>query len=309
MDKLDVRIIREYMQGEPLLSMWPARQNPKPALRKLSDKLGVAESTVRARYEKISGFLSGWSFQVNPSLFGEKMGVAFFGAPENIQKGKVLDELRLIDEILIIANFLGAMVACVFFFVDETSFKRKVNLISKISGTGEIISSVIPYVICNIALSRTDLEIIASLQADTRKSNRKVSEELGISSKTVKRRLTRMASQGAVWPLATLNVAALSDYDYANITVMFKSDHRTETEGEICSLLDDYLIFNGRFLSYSTFHIIVPNMTLATKALQKVTLLKGVKNARVDFMEEWFGRYEILREKVINKIKEIDSYN
>jgi hypothetical protein len=73
--------------------------------------------------------------------------------------------------------------------------------------------------------------------------------------------------------------------------------------------LEDYLIFNAHFESFTTFHLIVPNITLATKTLQKVTLLKGVKTAKVDFMEEWFGAYEILREKVVGKIREMDSYN
>jgi DNA-binding Lrp family transcriptional regulator len=310
LDKLDVRIIREYLQGEPLLTIWSARQNPKPALKILSDKLGVAESTVRARNKKISAFFPEWSFQPNPSLFGEKMGGFFFDLPENIQKGKVLEELKLIDDILIIVNFHGPMIQVAFFFDDERSFKRKMDLISKISGTREINSTVIPFPICNITLSKTDLQIVASLQEDARKSNQRVSEELGVSSKTVKRRMIKMVSQGAVWPVAELNVGALSDCAYANLSVIFKGpEFRAETEREIAELLNDYLIFNGHFVSFNTFHIIVPSITLAASILQKVTSLSGVMNARVDFIEEWFGSYEILKDKVNGKIREMNYYN
>src|ERR1700719_918936 len=93
LDKLDVGIIRAHMQGEPFLSIWSARQNPKPGLKIRSDKLGVTESTVRARYHKLSSFLSGWSFQLNPTLLGEKQCALVFNVPEIVSKEKVLDEL------------------------------------------------------------------------------------------------------------------------------------------------------------------------------------------------------------------------
>jgi hypothetical protein len=94
LDKLDVRIIREFLQGEPLLSIWPARVNNKLVLKLLSNKLGVSESTIRSRYEKLSDFLSEGTFCLNPSLLGEKLGVLEFEVSETASKGEVLDRLK-----------------------------------------------------------------------------------------------------------------------------------------------------------------------------------------------------------------------
>lgn len=59
-----------------------------------------------------------------------------------------------------------------------------------------------------ISLSRLDYQIIKSLGTDSRKDLSEVSEELGISTKTIKRRFQRMLEAGAILPSIEFNPAA-----------------------------------------------------------------------------------------------------
>jgi hypothetical protein len=129
------------------------------------------------------------------------------------------------------------------FYPDESNLRRKIDLISKKSGSGEIIFSEIPFPKC-----------------------------IGI---------VKFDGGGS----------------------------RSEAEEEIILILDEYLIFNGRFVSYNAYHILTPTVSTANAILNKVRTVQGVKMARVDFVEEWLGAGEILKAKVDGKIREMDSCN
>jgi DNA-binding Lrp family transcriptional regulator len=87
LDKLDVRMIREFYREES-----PTRSFP--AVQILAKRLGVAENTVRARSEKLTAsLLSGWSLMVNPSLLGEKAGKLTFD-PWDRPKGRSIGQAK-----------------------------------------------------------------------------------------------------------------------------------------------------------------------------------------------------------------------
>ncbi len=300
MDKLDVRILREFLQGEPLLSIWPARATSKPSLAILSKKLGVAESTVRERCEKLSPFLSGWSLMVNPTLLRARVGVVSVEVSERVSKKAVVEKLRLLDDMVIIVNYSGRLLACLFLYPDGRSPTSKVNLISRISESDRgLYYTDIEFAIPDIELSMTDLRIILSRHADMTKSNRTVAAELGISSRTVKRRLMRLVKAGAVWPIASLNVGALREGVYADLIAVFRDPvSRAKTEAEIRSIVDDYLIFHGHYASLTYFDSILPSVPTARALLDRVTEMPGVAMARIDFIEDRIELYEVWEERL-----------
>lgn len=299
MDKLDVRIVRELLQGEPSLSLWPERATAKPALAFLSRKLRVAESTVRKRYERLSGFVSGWSLMVNPSLLGVKWGALWLQVPANISKRDALEKLALMDDVLVIVNYASRCIACVFLYPDGTRIETKAKQIQRLLDCVESLWTDIPVPPCEAELSRSDARIILSRGADLTKSNRDVAEELGVSSRTIKRRLLRLVEARAVWPQATLNVGALEGRVYADLLLECRDpDARTATEAEILGLVDDYLFFHARFVGLSQFSLMLPGVPAAGTLLDRVTRLGGVRMARFDFVEEWIESYGRVGERL-----------
>ncbi len=294
-----MRIIREFVQGEPSLSIWPARADIKPALARLSKKLSVAESTVRERYGRLSRFLSGWTLMVNPGLVQEKLGGLSLEVPAAVPKKEVLEKLILVDDMLFIVNYSGRLLGCVFFYQDTASVRNKVGLIRRIAACDDAIYTDVPFPSCAIEPSTTDLRIILSRQEDMTKSNRMTAEELGVSSRTVKRRLARLVREGAVWPIASLREGALTDCVRADLLVVcHDAESRVETEAEIVPMVDDYLCFNGRFVSFTLFSLLLPSVPIAGTILDRVARMSGVDLARIDLVEERIESYGILAERV-----------
>lgn len=305
MDKLDIRIIREFLQGEPKSSILPARQNIVPALGIVAKRLGVAESTVRDRYAKLSGFFAGWSYLLNPRLTGQKLGQLGFDVPEFVSKDSLMEKLTLLDGMLNIVEYNGRFAAATFFYPDELGPKKKVDLIRAISGSEGYIFGEFDFPHCDLPLSRTDLEIIASRQGDMKKPNRKIAEEIGLSARTVKRRITKMVTGGAIWPYPSLNTEALANCVYCDLLLTYSDPKsRAEAEARILSTMAEYWTFARRLGGYSSINLILPSVPSARAVLESVRSVNGVSMARIDLIEKRYECYNILREQVSRKLTE-----
>lgn len=308
MDKLDIRIIREFLQGGPLLSIWSFKPNLTPPFNVLSKRLGVAESTVRARSKKLSSFVSGWTLQVNPNLLGTRIGVLCFEIPADSPKEEILEGLVLVEDMMIVLSFAGYRVDTFFFYPDDFGLKKKIELIAKLSRCKEYAFSEIPFPKCDTILSKTDLRIIASRQVNAKRPIREIARDVGVSSRTVKRRMTRMAREGAVMGLALLDEEELQGCLYAILNVSYKKPElRAVTENAVLSIVDEHLIFNGHFFEHSQLNLILPGIPMARILLSRVQRLEGVKMARIDFIEKAFKLYDLLGVQVERKIAEMST--
>ncbi len=303
MDRLDVRIVREFLQGEPLLSFYTSRPSIRPAFRALGEKLGVSESTVRDRFERLSGFLSGGALMMNPGLLGEGVAALEFEVSAGSSKDEVLGKVRLVDGVFMVIDHSGPSAVALFFYPVEAGVQRRADLILRLAGARAGALTDIPFPRCNMAPSKTDFQIIASRQEDAAKPNRRIAAELGISSRTVRRRFARLVSGGAILPIFSLRMDALQDGVFVDLHVEYSDPRgRSATEGEILSILDEYLVFNGHFVAYSIFNLILPSIPVARRILEHVRRLRNVQSARVDFVEARLESYELFREKTKKQI-------
>jgi len=306
LDKLDVRMVREFFQGEPILSMFPMRETPKPSVALLARKLGVSETAIRARMRKLEKFVppSRGTLIVNPQLFGEKNGVLIFDVPESVQKENVIDELGLIDGMFIVNDYSGSLVVAVFFYSDDSSLERKIDLISKISSCGSrktLTRSVFPK--CEMSLSAEDFKIIRCRLEDMNRSHREIAEILDISSRTVKRRLARMVQHGAIMPLFSINMSQLKDCLMCDLHVQYENEKsKVTTETAILSLVDDFLTFYNPSEGITQFSMIVPTVTKAHRIAEQVRSLRSVRTTRIEFLKDRIELYDLMMEKVERQI-------
>lgn len=299
MDKLDVRIVREFMQGEALHSIWPSWTGARPAIRALSKKLGVTENTVRARTERLSEFLPGWTLMPNPSLTGEKSLALGLDVPPGVDKQSLFEKIALLEDVVMIIDHAGPHVITVFRYRDQEMMKMKTELIVGLAQCERLASAAeMPFPPCGMKPRLIDLQIVASRQRHPLKSDREIAVELGISLRTVRRRYVRLVREGVVWPIVHLNIDGLRDGIYAHLTVMYEQESRASCEARILPVLSDFLVFNGRFEAYSEFRVIVPSITVASGILEDVRRLKGVRSARIDFVQKRLEFYDVYRRKV-----------
>ena len=303
MDKLDVRILREYTQGDPHLALLSDRPNSRPAAKLLSRRLGISESTARARCQKLASAVKG-VFILNPTTVGERLGVLIFDVPKDIPKDRVLGQLKLIDDMVVIVNYIGTQVVTLFLYSDEQSLKRKTGLITSISRCGSNrTSSDFQFPPCKMKLTRTDFQIIACRLEDANKSFQEIAEELSITSRTVKRRWTKMLLGGAVIAASSLKVAELKDCVYCDLDVTFEEERtRGSIESKIMSLVEDELVYFGHHSTVTEFNLIFSNIPRAEEVLLMVGRMAGVKLARTDFVEERIEMYNAIGERVRRRI-------
>ena len=313
LDRLDVHMVREFFQGEPILSIFPMRETPKPSVALLAKKLGVSESAIRARMRKLERFIppSRGTLIVNPQLLGEEYGILIFDVSELGQKEKVIDELRLIDDMFIVNDYIGSLAIAIFLYSDNSSLERKIDLISKISSCGGrkiFTHSAFPR--CDMSLSTTDLQIIKCRLEDMSRSHRDIAEILGISSRTVKRRLSGMVQHWAIMPLFSVDMSQLKDCLMCDLLVQYENEKsKMDTETAILSLVDDYLTFYNPCEGLTQFNIIVPSVPKAHTIADQVRGLRNVRTARIEFFKGRIELYDRMMERVERQIAIMEATN
>jgi DNA-binding Lrp family transcriptional regulator len=132
LDKLDIKIIRELYQGQPVSLL---RQGPRESFRAMGKKLGVSDGTVRERLGRLtrSGLIKGGPLQVNSDLLGLNMGVLSIDIESSTPKKELVEKLSLIDGVFLVQTHVGSHVGIMFFYEDDKSLKRRVGLISKVA--------------------------------------------------------------------------------------------------------------------------------------------------------------------------------
>jgi DNA-binding Lrp family transcriptional regulator len=131
LDRLDVQILRQLYQGEPL---YPFRPELRIPFKNLARKFNVSEGTVRNRVGKMrsSGILRGFSVLPNPTLLGLSMGAFGLDVSNALKKENVINKLKLIDGVWAIQNHHGSFLGLIFAYEDEEILQKRLDLFTKI---------------------------------------------------------------------------------------------------------------------------------------------------------------------------------
>ncbi len=305
LDKLDIKILRELVQGEA----YPYQTDFRRSFREIGKKFQVDEDTVKNRVERLRklGLWEGSWLLVNPKLMGlSNASLAFDVPPES--KDELIPKLRLIEDVRTIRNYYGSLITVQLYCESEQSIKKRIELISRISNTEKILTSSIPFPKCEISLSKTDWEIVRNSQRDPRKSYNEISKELDISSKTVKRRLERMVEGKALFVVWSANLEAFEGAILADLRVIHDSiESRGGVDQKIISRLEDYLYYSGLWKGLSVFLLILPSVSKMQEIVKWAKEQRGVSNARIDILLERIVLFEQSSEALEKKFQSVLS--
>lgn len=175
--------------------------NSRTPVRELSDKLGLSVAAVHARIQTLRdlGVIRAFTARINLQKLQGTMALTW-GTSRAGSNDEVLGRLTVDDHIYWISFAGGGFVyvgtylrsvaeldPCVTFITKEAELDHPlVGLLPLGTGLSE-----------KPILDRIDCRILRSLHHDARKSVGTVAEELGISAKTVSRRLARMTEEGS----------------------------------------------------------------------------------------------------------------
>ena len=157
-----------------------------------------------------------------------------------------------------------------------------------------------------IALTNTDWSIIRSLQRDPRISYDRVSTELRLSSRTVKRRLERLVEGKALTTSWTANMKALESTSVGLLVFYANPKHRGEIDERILSRFDDCL-FRAELVNkdYGVFSLLITNVAKVQEISAWMKELPGVSSYSVDLLEERVEVWETFHELLEKKLAQI----
>ena len=309
MDSLDVRIFREFVQDR---GTYPLQSDIRQSVRKVATKLSVDGATVRDRIRKMheSGFMKGWYVFPNPSLFD--LGVAH--ARGNIQAQSTMKEdairkIKLVQGVWAIVDYFGSSIRVVLYFEDQASLKKQVELIARISNSENMLHREIHFPPCAVTLSEDDLGVVGSILTDPTKSYNAMSNETGLSYKTVKRRLERMLRGRALFMIPSLDPRSLSGATLGELLVFYESpEAMRKANGEIKSHID------GQLMSaqlgdpeHMLFLLVITKISQVKEILNWVKQQPGVKSAFLDLVEDRIEQYEAFNQQLKRKLTQVRS--
>lgn len=298
-DSLDVSIIKGMLESR---ATSPFDFSLKKSLTSLAKQLNVDENTVKNRIAKLyeSRFLRGWWVAVNPNLVGQQMAQIWFDVKDQFSKEQVIEKISLIPGVAVVKNLFGSWLAVVLYHDGEQALKKTGELISRIAESHEMIFTNERFPRCGIALSSEDLRIIRALQHDPMKSYVEIAKELGLSARTIKRRITKLSDEEALYLVGELDPRFVSGGIISGLLVFYSDpERRHQANDELLSYIGDKLIFaNLDDTQHGYFAIMIPNITQAKEILRRALGVAGISNGRIDLVEEIEYHYEVYEEQL-----------
>ena len=290
MDELDVKILRSLISER---AVSPSNANVKLSLRGIAARIGADDMTVRYRYNKLqeSNCLSIWSLLVNPSYFGYGVAEVMVDVQPESAKADMIRKLKLIHEITGLVNFYCRALHLFVIYKSEDSRARTIELISRITNAEKVSLSRMPIPpSLTKNLTETDVAIVRELSKDARKSALLIAKGLGLSSKTVRKRVDKLRRDNTILPLPILNIASIPGIIPVYLTYVYsKKGAKTSVDREVISQFDRNYIM-GSFSDQDAGNIVIGALTMAEvpKILEWAKLQSGIATARVDIATETF---------------------
>ena len=196
----------------------------------LAKRIGADGNTVKLRLNKMrrSGFIHYFQIYPNFRLLGMSDAAYLFDAGDVLGKNETIEKCSLVDGVTEIHNFIGSQICIDFTYQDRRDESRRLELFRKLTrceSPERFYERVMPPV--TIELSNLDWRIIKALRYDALKAPSAVAKELGLTTKTVRRRFERMTQNNAVIIAPLVSPAEIPD-TITYVMLLYPSASRRE---------------------------------------------------------------------------------
>ncbi len=281
LDDLDVKIIREL--ASPSSPQWNVRESYANIARRLE----VDEDTVRLRVKRAieRGFLPTWRLMVNPRLLDFEAASLELEVDAEERKPGVISQLELVDGVTRILDYRGKGLHVTLYSEDE-SLARKIRLIESICGSPKSTMWMSRFPRPDIRMKKIDWRIVTDMKDDARKDLQDVAKSLGVSTRTVQRRLATMTEGKAVYLGGAPNVETLGGLLCCFVVFCPDRQRKKEVDNEIRSKFGRLGLSDMSPVEHSIFGIPCQNLAEADRAFDSLRSVDGVKKADMHIMKQ-----------------------
>lgn len=286
LDELDVKIFRALMSEGAVA---PSSAQLSSSLRSIASRLGADDTTVNYRYKRLveSGALSGWQLMVNPTFFGCRIMAVTIDAQPEFAKTDMIRKLRLINEVIGIAEFYGRPLGTIVVYSGEESLSRTIELISRITNAERLTQMRWALPLCKTEhLTDIDISIIHSLSNDARKSLALVGKELRLSTRTVTTRVQKLRSEMTILAVPALKMGEIPGLIPIYLSYTYAKPEAKKDVDRAMLAKFEMNYFSAQFYDSDTGRLFLSMSTMADVqgCLEWAKSQPGVAGARVDVL-------------------------
>lgn len=304
MDRLDLALIRELMQGSPGFAVLPA--GTASSLRGISRRLGVSEGTIRNRLRALrrSGFFEGFRLIPNPELLGLEMGAFSVIFSHNASREAATDRLSETEGFVVVQEHYGAQFGGIFLSEGNQGRERVLRLVAHLSGSESVVYGRLPFPLPQLTPSSTDWRLLANLVRYGPRPLATICRDLGRSPRTVHRRLARLAGANAFFSLIQLNYSKLDGGAPADLIVTSGPDHQGhDVTRRLLALLEPYMFYAGLWEGLQVYSVIIPNPLSIRHIKRAAAAIPNVGEVHLELVVNHIEPREQLRKYLLARIE------
>ncbi len=277
-----MRIMREL--DSPRSPQW----NVRVSYAEISRRLGVDEETVRLRVKRARerGAFPVWRLMVNPRLLGREAVTLELEVDDESRKAAVVSQIRRLDGVIKIHDYRGKGLQVTVYSEEGEALSRKVQLIESICGSARSALWTSKFPRPDVQMTRTDWRIVNALREDASKDVSEVAATLGISVRSVQRRLLKMRQGKAVFLSGAPNVGAVVGLVCCFVVFCPDGHAKTSVDAVLRSDFSRLGHIDSSPKEYSVLGMPCENPAEADKTLKRLKGIEGVQAAEMRIMKE-----------------------
>lgn len=282
LDELDLKIIREL--GSPTSPRW----NVRPWYSDIARKLGVDEETVRLRVKRVRerGAFPRWQLMINPRVLGCEAVSLELEVDAEDRKARTITQLRLLDGVTKIHDYRGAGLQVTLYSEEGEPLSRRVRLIESICGSHSSAQWTSRFPAPTVRMTRTDWRVVNALREDAGRKLPEVATSLGLSTRTVQRRLSKMQEGKAVFLSGAPSVGAMVGLLCCFVVFCPDPYAKRSVDATIRSGFSRVGHIDSSPEAYSILGMPCENLADADTALGRLRAMNGVADATMRIVRE-----------------------
>lgn len=158
-----------------------------------------------------------------------------------------------------------------------------------------------PFPSCKVTLSSDDVRIIRAFHRDMMRSYVKVAKELSLSPRTIKRRITKLSDEEALYLVGEMQPKFATGYIVISLLLFYETPEKRQLANEnLLNYIGDRLLFaNLDDSKHGYFALVITNIAQAKEILRWAFKVPGISGGRVDLTEDIIYRYEVYEQQLV----------
>ncbi len=255
----------------------------------IARKLGIDEETVRLRVKRAQerGFLPTLRLMVNPHLLDCEAVTLELEVDAEEAKAQVISQIKLVDGVTDILDYRGTGLQVTLYSPGGETLSRKIRLLESLCGSPRSALWTSRFPRPTLRMRAIDWKIVDVLREDARRDLGDVATSVGISVRTVQRRLVAMKEGKAVFLAGTPNVPAIAAIVCCFVVHCPDPPRKRTVDGVIHSTLRRVGAADTSPEDYSAFGMPCENLAAADEVLGTLKRLEGVEDATLHILREF----------------------